>query len=137
MFKEFDEYISEFEADDFAIDYWYDEGVFIAQEMLQDFTEEDWNVLSLNLPVKSIGWKRRLAYCLHDGENIKQLEILLELIDSDDSELFELVVDSLRSFSNEESRSIIQNNEKLILKVKELLPSVGDVTKKIFQEFLD
>lgn len=59
------------------MDYWYDEGVFIAQELIQDFEKEDWMVLFANLTDKSIGWKRRLAYCLHDGSDSNQLEILL------------------------------------------------------------
>lgn len=34
MFDEFDKYISEFAVEDFAIDFWYDEGVDIAENMI-------------------------------------------------------------------------------------------------------
>lgn len=136
MFNKLDEYIREFENEDFAMDYWYDEGVFIAQELIQDFEKEDWIVLLSNLTDKSIGWKRRLAYCLHDESDLNQLDILLKLIDTDDSELFELAVDSLRGFTGKESKKIIQNNPQILLKIKKLMPNVGTTTKKIFEEFL-
>lgn len=138
MFDKFNKYISEFEMEEFATDYWYDEGAFIAQEILESFETNDWEALLKELSTKSIGWKQRLAYCLHDGNNLKQLEVLLRLIDTDeDSELFELCVDSLRSFTNEESRDLLQKKPQIILKIKELMPKVGDATRRIFEEFLN
>ncbi len=136
MFDKLDEYITEFENEDYAMDYWYDEGVFIAQEMIQDFEKEDWMVLLSDLAAKSIGWKRRLAYCLHDGSDLNQLDILLKLINTDDSELFELAVDSLRSFSSRESKNMIQNNTQILVQIREMMPKVGVAAKKIFEEFL-
>ncbi len=41
MFDEFDKYISEFAVEDFAVDYWYDEGVDIAENMFYEFEEND------------------------------------------------------------------------------------------------
>lgn len=136
MFDKLDEYITEFENEDYAMDYWYDEGVFIAQEMIQDFEKEDWMILLSDLTAKSIGWKRRLAYCLHDGSDLNQLDILLKLIDTEDSELFELAVDSLRNFSSRESKDMIQNNTQILVQIREMMPKVGVAVKKIFEEFL-
>jgi len=99
MFNEFNNYIKEFEKDDFASDYWYDEGFLIAEGMLQKFQEDDWNMMLMELPNATIGWKRRLAYCLNDANNKKHLEILLILIDTDDKDLFEISSESLRHFS--------------------------------------
>ena len=39
---------------------------------------------------------------MHDGSDLKQLRVLLRLVDTDDSELFDIVVDSLRGFTSEE-----------------------------------
>ena len=45
MFSELDDYLKEFEMDEYALDYWYDEGFSIAQDMLSQFIEEDWKQL--------------------------------------------------------------------------------------------
>lgn len=96
MFSELDEYLKEFEMQEYALDYWYDEGFSIAQDMLSRFSEDDWNQLRKQLEERSLGWKRRLAYCLHDSENSNEIIVLSDLIESDDEELFEIAVDSLR-----------------------------------------
>ena len=80
MFEELDRYIKEFEMEDFAVDYWYDEGATIAEDMLHKFKNHDWESLLHMLPNRTIGWKRRLAYCLHDSSDLKQLETLWEFI---------------------------------------------------------
>lgn len=63
MFSEFNEYLKAFEMENYAVNYWYNEGFSIAQEMLEKFSEEEWIELKNSLLSKSIGWKRRLAYC--------------------------------------------------------------------------
>lgn len=135
MFEKLDRYINEFEAEDFPVDYWYDEGFLIVEDMLQSFENDDWEYLFQKLPKKTIGWKRRLAYCLHDSNDLKQLEVLLMLIDTDDDELFEISVDSLRSFKD--NLAIIQNDNQKIQKIETLMLKVGVATKRMFQEFLN
>jgi hypothetical protein len=61
---------------------------------------------------------------------------LLSLAETDDDELFEIVVDSLRCFTSEESLNLIQTDSKIVSKIQELMPKVGDVKKKVFEEFL-
>ncbi len=136
MFDEFDKYILEFAVEDFAVDYWYDEGVDIAENMICKFEDNDWKALLEAVPERTIEWQRRLAYCMHDGNDLNQLKILLNLVETDDSELFEIVVDSLRGFTSEESLSLIQGDLRIISKIEELMPKVGDATKKVFEEFL-
>ena len=103
--------------------------------MLYEFDDDDWKILLETLHERTIEWQKRLAYCMHDGSDLKQLRVLLRLVDTDDSELFEIVVDSLRGFTSEESLNLIQNDSQIVSKIKELLPKVGDATKKVFQEF--
>lgn len=136
MFDKFDKYILAFAEEDFAFDYWYDEGADIAENMLYEFNDNDWKTLLETIPKRTIDWQKRLAYCMHDGNDLNQLSVLLRLADTDDSELFEIVVDSLRSFTNEESLSLLQNDSQIVFKIKELLPKVGDATKRLFQEIL-
>jgi len=134
MFTELNKYIKEFEKEDFAMDYWYDEGATIAENMMKKFQDKDWESMLHELPKTTIGWKRRLAYCLHDANNLKELEILLELIDTDDPELFEVSVDSLRSYKH--SPDVIKNNPQIVEKIELLMPNVGVATQQVFMRFL-
>lgn len=136
MFDEFDKYISEFAVEDFAVDYWYDEGVDIAEKMICEFEDNDWKTLLETVPKRTREWQKRLAYCMHDGNNLNQLKVLLDLVETDDSELFEIVVDSLRGFTSEDNLNLIQGDLRIVSKIEELMPKVGDVTKKVFKEFL-
>ena len=67
MFSELDDYLKEFEMDEYALDYWYDEGFSIAQDMLSQFIEEDWKQLKEQLKNRSLGWKRRRGITDFDG----------------------------------------------------------------------
>lgn len=136
MFDEFDKYIFEFAVKDFAVDYWYDEGVDIAENMLCKFEENDWKVLLEVVSERTVEWQKHLAYCMHDKSDLNQLKVLLKLVETDDSELFEIVVDSLRGFTSEESLNLIQTDSRIVSKIEELMPKVGDVTKRVFEEFL-
>ena len=76
MFDGFDKYIFEFAVEDFAIDYWYDEGVDIAENMLCEFKENDWKVLLEVVSERTVEWQKRLAYCMHDKSDLNQLKVL-------------------------------------------------------------
>lgn len=136
MFSEFDKYILEFAMEDFAVDYWYDEGVDIAEDMICKFNDEDWKELLRAIPVRTVEWKKRLAYCMHDGNDLNQLGVLLNLIETEDSELFEIVVDSLRGFTGNESRKLIQGNERIVSKIEKILPKAGTPANVILEDFL-
>ncbi|MCH5343706.1 MAG: hypothetical protein J1E64_06665 [Acetatifactor sp.] len=134
MFDEFDKYISEFAMEDFAVDYWYDEGVDIAEAMLHEFDDSDWELLLRSLPERTVEWQKRLAYCMHDESDLNQLIVLLRLADTDNNELFEITVDSLRGFTSEESLNLIQDHPQIIFKIKQLLPKAGNAAKRVFEE---
>ena len=136
MFEEFDEYVFEFAGEDFAVDYWYDEGFDIAENMLCEFQESDWEMLLGALSERTVEWQKRAAYCMNDPSNPNQLKVLLILAETDDPELFEIVVDSLRAFTSEECLNLIQADSQIITKIEKLMPKAGNVTKRIFEEFL-
>lgn len=136
MFDEFDKYILEFAVEDFAVDYWYDEGADIAENMQHEFSNNDWKSLLEIISKRTVEWQKLLAYCMHDGNDLNQLAVLLKLAGTEDSELFEIVVDSLRGFTNRESLNLIQNNSQVVSKIKELLPKAGEAAKRVFEEFL-
>ncbi len=63
-------------------------------------------------------------------------KVLLSLAGTDDDELFEIVVDSLRCFTSEENLNLIQADLRIVPKIQESMPKVGDATKKVYEEFL-
>lgn len=136
MFDEFDKYILAFASEDFSADYWYDEGADIAEKMLSEFGEDDWKTLFETVSARNTEWKKRLAYCMHDESDLYQLKVLLNLAETDDDELFEIVVDSLRCFTSEESLNLIQADLRIVPKIQESMPKAGDATKKVYEEFL-
>ncbi|WP_040214215.1 hypothetical protein [Clostridium polynesiense] len=133
MYEELNEYLS----GQFSMDYWFDEGVIIATDMLRKFNESDWKKLLDDILVKPIDWQIRFAYCadndINDEVLIKCL-ILLSSIDND--ELFETCIDSLRVLANEENIGIISNEKTIIEQVKKALPRCGVATRKIFEDFI-
>lgn len=134
MFKELDDYLSGY----FSDDYWYDEGFSIAQEMLLKFSPRDWEKLSNEVLNKPIEWQRKLAYCLHNESSMDELNVLLKLLSTDDEELFEISIDSLRSFtSTESSKKLILKDPSILKRIYELIPNSGDTTKNVFEAFLE
>ena len=63
-------------------------------------------------------------------------KVLLSLAGTDDDELFEIVVDSLRCFTSEENLNLIQADLRIVPKIQETMPKDGDATKKVYEEFL-
>lgn len=104
--------------------------------MLCEFKEDDWKTLLEAVSERTIEWQKHLAYCLNDKSDLNQLKVLLSLVDTDDNELFEIVVDSLRNFTSEESLNLIQAESRIVSRIEELMPKVGNVTKKVFEEFI-
>lgn len=138
MFSELDEYLKEFEMQEYALDYWYDEGFSIAQDMLSQFSGDDWKQMKEQLEEHSLGWKRRLAYCLHDSEDLNEIIVLSHLIETDDEELFEIAVDSLRCHN---AKKIIdfkivkkETLDKIVARSNSLNSS--EVEKKVMVDFL-
>ncbi|EMA1803222.1 hypothetical protein ACTV1L_003365 [Cronobacter turicensis] len=97
MYKKFDLYISDFSDDIRPGDYWYDCAIVEASEILNQFKELDWGCLFDNLNYKNIFWKIRLAECLGGLNNPCEVKIILELIKTDDPDLFVSCIDSLRT----------------------------------------
>ncbi|ETT62793.1 hypothetical protein C173_25531 [Paenibacillus sp. FSL R7-277] len=100
--------------------------------MLLKFSPQDWGELSNGVLNKPIEWQRKLAYCLHNESSMDELNMLLKLLDTDDEELLEICVDSLRSFTSSESKKLILKNPSLLQRIYELIPNSGEATKKVF-----
>lgn len=134
MYTELDILLTDFQDAD---NYWYDVGCLTAEKLISMFKQEDWNELSEDLLTKSLGWQKKLAYCLGNDSNLEELKVLLTLASIEDADLFEVCIDSLRSFTNVENKQIILENRFIIEKVTELIPNTGEFSRKVFQDFLD
>jgi hypothetical protein len=132
MYKELDNLLSA----DTTVDSWYDDGCVIASEMLSEFNPSDWADLSNQVHNRPIEWQRKLAYCLDNECNVNEFNILLSLLSTNDEELFEICIDTLRSFENEEIKKMILDNPKILERVNDLLHIASVPVKKMLQDFL-
>lgn len=133
MYKELDEFITEYQN---TTDFWYDVGCVMASEKLLKFNPKDWEELSRIVHTKPLEWQKKLAYCLDNSCNRYELEILLSLLNTEDEELFEICIDTLRSFTTPESKQMILDNPSILNRVNDLLPKTGVAVKKILEDFL-
>lgn len=132
MYRELDNLISA----DTTVDSWYDDGCIIASEILSEFSPRDWEELSNKVLTKSLEWQKKLAYCLDSDCNMYELKILLSLLSTEDEELFEICIDTLRSFMTSESKQMILDNPSILHRVNDLLPNAGVAVKRILEDFL-
>lgn len=100
MYKELDNLL----CADTTVDSWYDDGCVITSEILSDFDPRDWDELSNQVLSKPIDWQRKLAYCLDNECNVYELNILLSLLAINDEELFEICIDTLRSYTDQDGK---------------------------------
>ena len=134
MYNEFDKYLLGY----FTDDYWYDEGFTIARDMLSEFSDNDWLKLQEEVLKKNIEWQKKLAYCIDNTSKMYELEILLTLSTVKDNELFNICIDSLRSFIIDDNyKKIVSLNEALVEQVNDLIgtPNKG-IQKEIYQKFI-
>ncbi len=135
MYKRFVEFMKDFLDEDSSPDFWYDIACEDARELLSMFSESDWFEMINELDFQPLEFKKKLAYCLDDNESIHQLKILLLIASTQDKELFEMCIDSLRNFVDN-NRDLILQNKSLISNIKQTLPDVGVATKKVYENFL-
>ncbi|WP_379140886.1 hypothetical protein [Paenibacillus sp. sgz500992] len=132
MYKELDNLLSA----DTSVDSWYDDGCVIASEMLSEFNPSDWVELSNQVQNKPIEWQRKLAYCLDNECNVNEFNILLSLLSTNDEELFEICIDTLRSFTNQEIKKMILDNPNILQRINDSLHTASLPVKKMLQDFL-
>ncbi|MHC5218086.1 hypothetical protein ACYSNR_15610 [Enterococcus sp. LJL128] len=135
MFEKLDNYLLDFINENSSEDFWYDYAYIQAQELLNNFTQSDWEELYKHIDAKSDLWKIRVAYCIDEDAGMNGFRFLLSLMnDSDD--VIEYALDSLRSFDAEEYKSIISSNDILKMKAQDLLENASPPVKKMLENFL-
>ncbi|KUF22377.1 hypothetical protein MHZ96_18080 [Bacillus safensis] len=133
MFRELDNLLSA----DTTVDSWSDDGCLIASEILSDFSLNDWKELSNQVLNKPIEWRRKIAYCLDNECKEYELNILIDLLNTNDNELFEICIDTLRSFPIEEGKKLILNKPQILERVNHVVATTtNSPVKGVLQDFL-
>lgn len=85
---------------------------------------------------KPLNWKKRLVYCFEEEGDIREINIILSLVETKDKELFEMCIDSLRLLINENNKDLIVNNNELMKKMRKM-ESMDNILGRIIREFLN
>ncbi|MED1512031.1 hypothetical protein [Bacillus proteolyticus] len=131
MYEKVDTILSENSSDN----YFYDHEFMYVQELINGFADIDWEKLVQSLKDRDDKYKIRLVYCIDEDTGMNGFNLLLDLLNEND-EVAEYVIDSLRSFNNEEYKKIIASNKKIMDKAESLLKNASLPVKRILETFL-
>lgn len=87
--------LSDFLIPDYNTDYWSDDAVLIAMQMLAALQPEDWEELARSWPDRQPGWQCRLADILDDAPPERAIPILLAMVASEDGNVAQAAAASL------------------------------------------
>ena len=133
MYKKYDEIISKCSVDDPETkNYWYEVGCNDAIEILNNFDKKDWQDLMNNLPSKSNEWKACMLYSLCNPNDVNQLDALLAVIETDDYDLFTMIINVLNARDFQVSNAI---KIKLMEKIYKYLEDVPSYDRDLFIEY--
>ncbi|MED4562200.1 hypothetical protein [Bacillus altitudinis] len=133
MYIELDKLLSA----DTTVDSWYDEGYILVSEILSYFSLNDWEKLSKKVLHKPIEWQRKIAYCLDNECNEYEFHILLDLLNTNDVELFEICIDTLRSYPIEEGTKIVLKHPQVTERINQMLTTTANLpAKTVLQDFI-
>lgn len=132
MYNELNELLNE----DVTSDSWYDDGYLIAQDIMNQFSDNDWNILNKEILNKDIEWQKKLIYAI-DNQIIKEeIDIIGIMLQVDNDELIEMCIDALRSYDNEMGKEYIKNNPQIITEVRKRSEKADGIVKKMLENFL-
>lgn len=131
-FQKFDALISS----KMPVDYWEDDQLFVAQEIAESFTGEDWSQATSALPTKNSEWRTRLLQSISEcRDSDDAILVILDCLDDNDENVVEYAVDSLRGYVGTAkfiSTGITENQFKRI----EGLRDRGGVIGKVASDLL-
>lgn len=80
---------------------------------------------------------KKISILLDNECNMYELNILIALLSTIDVELFEICIDTLRSFTNQDSKKMVLDNPIVIQRVNNVLSQTSSLpVKKMLQDFL-
>lgn len=123
------------QGDNVSDDYWYDNALFVCQDILEEFSDEDWINLIAMIPNETNRWKKRLVECLGGADTSHELRIILDIIDTRDDDLFVACIDSLRGMDLSGVDSSVKPSLKK--KIENMLADASLPVKKVLENFLE
>ena len=102
-FQEFDMLL----AGDYSDDYWSDDVVLTARDLVERFSSSDWLTLQSAWRSRLPRWQHRCADTLSRDLEGKAVPILLEMVEADDDELVITAADSLSATDADVSSSTL------------------------------
>ena len=128
LFFELDKYLS----NDYSINYWEDEVLSKAEELVTRFSEDDWLNIKRKWEEKPSLWIKYFAQTLSVGIPKYSIPILYKIIDSQNDEISIIAIDSLRCIDSNLVKSLI--TPRLITKLKELKVKNSGINLLIINE---
>lgn len=131
VFSDFDKFL----GSSFSIDYWSDEGISCASEMVSEFTEQDWEDLVSSLPEQNENWLVRCAESLGDVESNSSLDTLFNLLNFQSKDIQIAALDSMNALlssgvsaggNKDRIKIVIENINSESSVVNMMLKSLGD-----------
>jgi HEAT repeat protein len=98
-FIEFDEYL----AEPFPVDHWEDDAIGYAQHLIARLAPADWEAFDSAWAMRPGSWQARAAQVLSNGLPMYAVPILVRMAESEDLDVVEAAVDSLRDFGSPEA----------------------------------
>ncbi len=133
MYEQFEWFLNDFDTDSMGIlNYWYDGEYEEAIEMIEQFTDEDWQKLLSSYKEKSDFWKDRMVYCFTDKNNPYQVQILNDLLKTENDKLFIKIIDVIRINFDVKK---VSNIEEVLKRIDKLLPTVDSISQKVLLDF--
>lgn len=130
MYDELDNYLSS----EFSVDYWSDEGINIAVTTVENFSEDDWKLLVINASEKSPDWQVKLANLLGDFTTENSVTILISLLGSNNDEVIEAAIDSIRGMTNIEVLKDDKVRKLITIKMDQLKNKNSLLSNLIFKD---
>lgn len=130
MYNELDNYL----FSEFSVDYWSDEGINIAVTTVENFSEDDWKLLVINASEKSPDWQVKLANVLGDFTTENSVTILISLLGSNNDEVIEAAIDSIRGMTNIEVLKDDKVRKLITIKMDQLKNKNSLLSNLIFKD---
>ena len=93
IFQELDAYV----AQAFSVNYWSDEAILYAAALVQKMTPTDWDALQSSWRARPQEWQCRCAEILSQADPQQAVPVLLDMLQTPESELAVAAADALRA----------------------------------------
>ena len=112
---------------DFLPDYWSDEGMTRAIEIVEEFSDLDWVTLNRVIEQKSETWQIKCAQTLGEGEPSIALQTLLLMLSTESIRIKVAVADAINALCQENGNQILLGKD--VSKIKDLEINLDSLDK--------